>query len=170
VVVSRAWTRRSVLAVLMWGYASVALVGAMAWVIVSRTNSGWNVCGIPPARSGPLLPQLVVVGLCLLGFGVGHVFARLEPEPTQPTDRAQLLARLVQSRTLVQTTIVVLLMLGAVGLLAYETVALQNPHSLVAITYYVRCANVAHNYRTVAAAAGVCMVVGRWFRFPWWGV
>ena len=54
-------------------------------------------------------------------------------------------------------------------LICYETLSLSRPDHLVAITYYVRCANVIHGLPTVTTAVAVSFFVGRWLRNPWWG-
>jgi hypothetical protein len=168
VVVNHVWKRRRELAVVMWGGTSITLTVAVGWATLAPTESDWNLCGIPPARFGPLLPQAVVVAGTLVAFVLGHLSGRMDPAPPPRVQRTELAERLGRSRTRVQTIVVGLLMLMCVGLLAYETFALQNPHSYVAITYYVRCANVIHNYRTFAAALLLCFLIGRWFRFPGW--
>lgn len=161
--------RRSI-SIGLWAGATVVLVAALTRSVLSLDESDWNACGIPPARVGPMLSQVTVVAGCVVAFVLGHLSGHIDPEPPPRVKRAELADKLKQSRTRVQTAVVGLLMLTSVALLVYETVALQNPRSLVAITYYVRCAAVIHNYRTALAALALCFLVGRWFRFPWWSV
>jgi len=166
VSITRRHRRR--IAIAVWSCASLALAGALVWAAVAPDGAPWSMCTIPPARYGPQVPQAVAVVVCVLAFLVGHVSCDLDPAPPRRVALAELAARLRRRRIGPQAIVVGLLMLASVGLLVYETVALQYPHSLVAITYYVRCANVIQNYRTVALAGALCFLAGRWFRYPWW--
>lgn len=164
--IARRHRRRISIAV--WSCASLVLLGTLVWAAVMPDGPPWSVCTIPPARYGPHLPQAVAVVVCALAFLVGHVSCDLDPAPPRRVELAELAARVRRRRIGPQAVVAALLMLASVGLLVYETVALQNPRSLVAITFYVRCANVIQNDRTVALAGALCFLAGRWFRFPWW--
>jgi hypothetical protein len=126
-------------------------------------------CSNPPSRQS-YPPQLVVVGVCIVTFLLGHLTARLQfidakhlarhqlKEVEHPeTDSRRRDALIVQALLLV-------FLLEMIGLLIVEALTLS--HNVWPITYYVRCAYNAAGVQSMWAAASILFLVGRWFWLP----
>lgn len=153
------------------GIGVVCLVPlAVLWMAATATGSAWPACGVPPTPppiEGPYVRQVPIVVACAVAFLVGHLLSNLTPAPS-PDDLKLEASASPMPRISSQAVIVGGLLVLCLVPIVYETISLLNESSLVAITYYVRCANVIHNVPTVAGAVAVTFFVGRWLRFPWW--
>ena len=147
--------------VLAWGMWSA--------VSYTLTNTG-PPCTNPPQRvSNP--PQLVVVGVCLLFFVLGHLTARwqsIDPKHArhhQSLREADHPERDPRKRdALIIQTLLLVFLVEVIGLLTIEAVTLSQ--NVWPITYYVRCAYDAAGMQSMAAAASILFLVGRWFWLP----
>jgi len=159
-----------VLSVLGLGAAGVVLLYAI-WLAGTYTFTHTGPpCTNPPHRdSNPT--QLVVVAICLVTFGLGHLSARwgqidhralrrnLEPPEDEVRARSEEGKRKRDALT-VQALLLAFL-LEIVGLLVIEMSTLSN--NVWPITYYVRCSYDAAGWPSTAAAAAIMFLVGRWF-------
>jgi hypothetical protein len=147
--------------------------GILIWSIWSAVTYSLShpgpPCSNPPQREA-FPPQWVVVGSCLLAFVLGHFTARsqlisqdhgwrhnvkdAEHPENDPRKRDALI---------IQALLLVFL-LEVVGLLIIEAVTLAR--GVWPITYYVRCAYDAAGLQSMAAAASILFLVGRWFWLP----
>lgn len=157
-----------VVSLTLLGLAGAILLYAM-WLAgtYTLTHSG-PPCSNPPQRdSNPT--QLVVVGLCLLSFALGHLSNRWQPTdpkhlkrhfaPKEPPEKDP---RRIDS--LIIQALLLTFLLEVVGLLIIEMTTLSN--GVWPITYYVRCSYDAAGWPSAAAAAAILFLVGRWFWLP----
>jgi hypothetical protein len=126
-------------------------------------------CSNPP-RLNPSPPQLVVVGLCLLAFVIGHATARW-----QAIDRRHLRRHRAENRpaperdtrkkdALIVQGLLLVFLVEILGLLVIEMSTLSR--GVWPITYYVRCAYDAAGWPTTYTAMAILFLVGRWFWLP----
>jgi len=150
------------------GITVVLLVpAAMLWMRISETGGVWSKCGVPPDAPpiyAPYIGQIPIVILCGAAFVMGHILSNLTPAQAGPLRDPASSGR--KPKLTSQQVVVACLMLAMLGLIWYETVSLLKPNAFVAITYYVRCANVIHNFPVVAGAIAVTYFIGRWLRYP----
>jgi len=146
---------------LLWGMAS-----AISYTLM-HTGSP---CTDPPQREANP-PQLVVVGVCLLAFVLGHLTARWQSIDPKHAQRHQSLreadhpeADPRKREALIIQTLLLVFLIEVIGLLTIEAVTLS--HNVWPITYYVRCAYDAAGVQSTAAAASILFLIGRWFWLP----
>lgn len=153
--------------VLLLGAAGV-LVWA-AWMAATyAANHGGAPCPNPPNRNSTPA-QLVVVGIGLASFLVGHATARW-----QKVDEVAVRLTIQNSgkpahdarkrRALIVQALLGAFLIEIAGLLVIETVTLSR--GVWPITYYVRCAYDAAGWPSTAVAATILFLVGRWFWLP----
>jgi hypothetical protein len=148
-------------ALLVWG-----MVSAVSYTL-SHTGPP---CTNPPQREA-YPPQLVVVGVCLLAFVLGHLSARWQYVDPKHAQRHQDLREADHPETdprkrdaLIIQTLLLVFLVEVIGLLIIEAVTLSQ--NVWPITYYVRCAYDAAGVQSMAAAASILFLVGRWFWLP----
>jgi hypothetical protein len=148
-------------ALLVWG-----MLSAISYTL---THTG-PPCTNPPQREANL-PQLVVVGVCLLAFVLGHLTARWQSIDPKHAQRHQSLKEADHPETdprrreaLIIQTLLLVFLIEVIGLLIIEAVTLTQ--NVWPITYYVRCAYDAAGMQSMAAAASILFLVGRWFWLP----
>lgn len=148
-------------AVLVWG-----MVSAISYTLTHTA---------PPCSNPPQLeanpPQLVVVGVCLLAFVLGHLTARWQSIDPKHAQRHQSLKEADHPETdprkreaLIIQTLLLVFLIEVIGLLIIEAVTLSQ--NVWPITYYVRCAYDAAGVQSMAAGASILFLVGRWFWLP----
>jgi TRAP-type C4-dicarboxylate transport system permease small subunit len=148
-------------ALLVWG-----MVSAVSYTL---THTG-PPCTNPPQREA-YPPQLVVVGVCLLFFVLGHLTARWQYVDPKHAQHHQNLREAEHPETdprkrdgLIIQTLLLVFLIEVIGLLIIEAVTLSQ--NVWPITYYVRCAYDAAGVQSMAAAASILFLVGRWFWLP----
>jgi hypothetical protein len=148
-------------AFLVWG-----MVSAISYTL---THTG-PPCTNPPQREANP-PQLVVVGVCLLAFVLGHLTARWQSIDPKHAQRHQSLRQADHPErdprkrdALIIQTLLLVFLIEVIGLLVIEAVTLSQ--NVWPITYYVRCAYDAAGVQSMAAAASILFLVGRWFWLP----
>ncbi len=148
-------------ALLVWG-----MVSAVSYTL---TYTG-PPCSNPPQREANP-PQLVVVGVCLLAFVLGHLTARWQSVDPKHAQRHQSLREADhperdprRREALIVQTLLLVFLIEVIGLLIIEAVTLSQ--NVWPITYYVRCAYDAAGVQSMAAAASILFLVGRWFWLP----
>jgi hypothetical protein len=167
-------------------------VGSQAAALSLVFLAGWYLSrihdllpgGVPPTTcvdsAGQLLPnlghdpRLAVASVC--GFFIGGLLARFDLPGDAELARqsgaedkllggASVHDREVRATLVLQAALVAFLAVG-VGLLIYETVAVNTPHGQVPehwpITWYVRCADVLDRDASMFVAGIACFLVGHW--------
>jgi hypothetical protein len=151
-------------AILVWG-----MVSAVSYTV---THTG-PPCTNPPQRAPAYPPQLMVVGLCLVTFLLGHLTARwqrIDPKHTQRHTNLNLKEDEHPERdprrreALIIQTLLLVFLVEVIGLLIIEAVTLAR--NVWPITYYVRCTFDAAGVQSMWAAASILFLVGRWFWLP----
>ncbi|GEM_PF-2378180 len=148
-------------ALLVWG-----MVSAVSYTL---THTG-PPCTNPPQREASP-PQWVMVGVCLLAFVLGHLTARWQSIDPKHSQRHKNLREVDHPETdprkreaLIIQTLLLVFLVEVIGLLIIEAVTLSQ--NVWPITYYVRCAYDAAGVQSMAAAASILFLVGRWFWLP----
>jgi hypothetical protein len=162
--------------------AALSLVFLAGWYL-SRIHD-LLAAGVPLITcvdsDGQLLPNLGhdprLAVACVCGFFIGGLLARFDLPGDAELARqgaaekkllrgAGVRDREVRATLVLQGALVAFLAVG-VGLLLYETVAVNVPHGQVPqywpITWYVRCANVLDRDASLAVAGIACFLVGHW--------
>jgi len=126
--------------------------------------------GQPPCGARPVPAprgtndQLLVVGICVLTFVLGHLTARWQAGPPQPGRKPELDVDRMRTRgrqgMFVQLAVTIFLAEMAT-LLAIEIITLSTNHW--PITWYVRCAYDAAGWQTSLGGAAITFLSGRWF-------
>lgn len=147
--------------------AGLILYGLGSAFLYTATHAG-PPCSNPPALNASP-PQLVVIGICVVAFVLGHLAARLQPvDPQHLAAPAAAASEPEQRRragqALLIQALVLLFLLEVVALLLFEVVALSSGRW--PITYYVRCAYNAAGWPTTLAAAAITFLFGRWLWLP----
>jgi hypothetical protein len=158
-----------VVSVILLAVASGVLVWGM-WSAVTYTLSHTGPpCSNPPQREA-YPPQWVVVVVCLVWFALGHMTARWQVIAPKHVVRHNLkevehpeLDPRKREALIIQSLLLVFL-LEVVGLLTIEAVTLSR--GVWPITYYVRCAYDAAGLQSMAVAASILFLIGRWFWLP----
>lgn len=148
-------------ALLVWG-----MVSAVSYIVTNASPP----CTNPPQREANP-PQLVVVGVCLLAFLLGHLSARWQSVDPKHAQRHQSLRQADDPESdprkreaLIIQSLLLVFLIEVIGLLIIEAVTLSQ--NVWPITYYVRCAYDAAGVQSMAAAASILFLVGRWFWLP----
>ena len=141
------------------------MVSAVSYIVSNPAPP----CSNPPSlQSYP--PQLVVVGVCLVTFLLGHLTARLQFIDAKHLARHQVKEVEHPERdprlreALIVQALLLVFLLEMIGLLIVEALTLS--HNVWPITFYVRCAYNAAGVQSMWAAASILFLVGRWFWLP----
>jgi hypothetical protein len=152
----------------------LAAFGLLVWSMASAVSYTLTHTG-PPCTNPPRLeanpPQLVVVGVCLFAFVLGHLTARWQSIDPKYAQRHQTLRGAEhpekdprRREALIIQTLLLVFLIEVIGLLTIEALTLSQ--NVWPITDYVRCAYDAAGVQSMGAAASILFLVGRWFWLP----
>ena len=147
--------------------AAVILLAVFVFTWIAAANPSAAGCHNAPLRI-TRDPQWVGIFVCIAGFVVGRLTARpkitsrhqLRSPVEGPEHKIEARARFA---VLIQASLTGALFFIAF-LLSFEAVTLNG--GVWPITYYLRCANEAATWQTLAAAFAFCLLAGRWLWLP----
>jgi hypothetical protein len=127
--------------------------------------------GIFTGLSDPPQRQAVVALGLGLAFLIGHLVSyTLDPRPRpdrRPISTRTGAATRHWKRPTLSLVVVAVVLLGFLGLLLYEGIAISQDPKTIAISFYARCGDLIATYRTIGLAAAVTFTLGAWLRFRW---
>lgn len=157
---------RGALSLVFLIFAAAILLLVVVWTATAAMSPAAAGCHNAPLRV-TRAPQLLGIALCIAGFIVGRITARPKVD-----SRAQVTSWKVAEHTssrragaaiFVQACLTLALLFIA-SLIAFEAVTLGR--GVWPITYYLRCANEAATWQTLAAGFAFSLLVGRWLWLP----